>query len=479
MLQSAPTYDVLLHNCRVATLCANGSKFGALLGGAPDCMVGVRAGRIAFVGAADAAVILAATEAAAAAEAEAILISSSAASGAAVILDATEAAAAAATGAAAAEAEAIFSNGFLNHSSSAAAGAAATTVVHDLAGRWVTPALIDCHTHIVYGGDRCGEWELKLGGASYEEVAQAGGGIVNTVDGTRAASVEELVDGARPRVEALLREGVTTLEVKSGYGLDEATERRQLQAGKRLGEAYGITVVTTFLGAHAVPREFRGRADEYIDTVVLPSLDALAAEGLVDAVDAFSETVGFSIAQTKRVFDRAAALGIPVRLHGDQLHDFGGASLAAQYNALSCDHCEHTSEAGVAAMAAAGTVAVLLPTSNYFIREAKKPPVAQFRAAGVPMALATNCNPGSSPCSSLLLCMNMGCTLMGMTPEEALLGVTRHAAAAIGQTSERGTIEVGKVADLAVWKVKSLVELSYYMGLNQIDRVYSGGKLRA
>ncbi len=407
-------FDTLLRNCRVATLAGGEAKFGALCGGEPVCCIGIRDGRVAYVGPA---------------------------------------------------------------AECPAATAVAAGNVHDLEGAWVTPGLIDCHTHIVYGGDRCGEWELKLAGASYEELAQAGGGIVNTVDGTRTASVDDLVSGARRRVAALLAEGVTTLEVKSGYGLNEASERKQLQAARRLGAEYDVSIVTTFLGAHATPREFSGRSDEYIETVVT-MLDALHQEGLVDAVDALSETVGFSVEQTRRVFDKATELGIRVRLHGDQLHDFGGASLAAEYRALSCDHCEHTSEAGVEAMAAAGTVAVLLPAANYFIKETARPPVASFRRAGVPMALATNCNPGSAPCCSILLCMNMGCTLMGLTPEEALAGVTRHAAAAIGKTATHGTIEVGKAADLAVWRVNSLVELSYYLGLNPLECVYRAGVRR-
>ena len=337
----------------------------------------------------------------------------------------------------------------------------AAATVHDLGGRYVTPGLIDCHTHVVYGGQRATEWELKLKGATYEEVAHAGGGIVNTVDGTRAATVEDLVDGAAPRVRELLSEGITSLEIKSGYGLNLETERNMLLAGRAIADRFDVTVRTTYLGAHAVPRG--ADADAYIDEVVR-DMEVLVGEGLVDCVDAFCETIGFSVAQTRRVFERAASLGVPVRLHGDQLNDLGSGALAAEFGALSCDHCEYTSQAGVDAMAAAGTVAVLLPVANYFIKETQRPPVAAFRAAGVPMALATNCNPGSAPCSSLLLALNMGCTLFGMTPAEALAGVTRNAASAMGLGSTHGTIEVGKAADFAVWNVSELSELSYFLG---------------
>jgi imidazolonepropionase len=280
---------------------------------------------------------------------------------------------------------------------------AANCVEHDCNGYILTPGLIDCHTHVVYGGDRCGEWELKLKGATYEEVAQAGGGIVNTVEGTRSSTVDDLIQSAKPRIEAMLNQGTTCIEIKSGYGLDVDTERNMLLAATELGNIYPqMTVIRTFLGAHAVPKEYKGKADAYIN-VVINALEILSKEGLVDCVDAFCETVGFSVEQTERVFMKAKELNIPIRLHGDQLHDYGGASLAAKYNALSCDHCEHTSVEGVKAMASAGTVAVLLPTATYFIKEQARPPIQEFRNHHVNIALATNCNPGSSPCKLLSL----------------------------------------------------------------------------
>jgi imidazolonepropionase len=330
----------------------------------------------------------------------------------------------------------------------------------------------------VYGGDRSGEWEIKLKGASYEEVAKAGGGIVNTVKGTRAATVDELVEMARPRVQALLREGITAMEIKSGYGLEETAERRMLQAAREIGRRFNIKVCATFLGAHAVPTEFKDRADAYVEDV-LRMMRVLKDEGLVDAVDCFTESIAFSVAQTQRIFDEAKRLELPIRLHGDQLNDLGGAALAAKYGALSCDHCEKTSEEGVKAMAASGTIAVLLPVSNYFIKDKARPPVQSFRAAGVPMALATNCNPGSSPCTSILLCLNMGCTVFGLTPEEALLGVTRHAASAMGLGETHGVLEVGKAGDLNVWDVRNPCELAYYLGLNKLVACYRAGRLRS
>eukprot|EP00462_Mataza_sp_D1_P022281 CAMPEP_0175135616 /NCGR_PEP_ID=MMETSP0087-20121206/8833_1 /TAXON_ID=136419 /ORGANISM="Unknown Unknown, Strain D1" /LENGTH=397 /DNA_ID=CAMNT_0016418309 /DNA_START=135 /DNA_END=1328 /DNA_ORIENTATION=- len=347
----------------------------------------------------------------------------------------------------------------------------------DLEGGLVTPGLIDCHSHILYGGNRSTEWALKLKGASYEEVAKAGGGIVNTVDGTRKVTADELVQLATPRIKALLREGVTTMELKSGYGLDEATERKQLQAANKVGEDFDLNVVKTFLGAHAIPREFSGRTDDYVSTVV-EMMPKLAEEGLIDCVDAFMESIAFNEQQTARVFDAATKLGIRVRLHGDQLNNLECGAFVAKYKGLSCDHCEYTSEASVKAMAASDSVAVLLPTANYFIRETKMPPVEAFRSAGVKMALGTNCNPGSSPCCSILLVLNMACTRFRMTPEEALLGVTRNAAHALGKGESLGTIEVGKQADLAVWSCTNPCDLAYYLGLNQLKAAYVAGKQR-
>jgi imidazolonepropionase len=346
--------------------------------------------------------------------------------------------------------------------------------VEDCGDRLVTPALIDCHTHLVFGGNRAKEFEMRLEGATYEAIARAGGGIVSTVKATRALSEDELVEAALPRLDALIAEGVATIEIKSGYGLTAEDELKMLRAARRLGAMRKVRVRTSYLAAHAVPAEYKGRADAYIDAVVLPGLDAAHAEGLVDAVDGFCEGIAFSPAQIARVFDRAKALGLPVKLHAEQLSNLGGAALAASYGALSADHLEYLDDAGAEAMAKAGTVAVLLPGAFYFLREKQAPPVDALRSAGVPIAIATDCNPGSSPLASPLLAMNMASTLFRLTPEEALAGVTRNAARALGLAGEIGTIEAGKRAELAVWDVGHPAELAYRIGFNALDRMIVG-----
>ncbi|QIE48074.1 imidazolonepropionase (plasmid) [Pseudohalocynthiibacter aestuariivivens] len=343
-----------------------------------------------------------------------------------------------------------------------------------LGGRLVTPGLIDCHTHIVHGGDRASEFEMRLNGASYEEVARAGGGIVSTVTATRAADEAALIASALPRVDTLLAEGICTLEIKSGYGLDVETELRMLRAARAIERARPVRVRTSFLGAHAVPSEYAGRADAYLDEVCIPALRAAHEEGLVDAVDGFCEGIAFSPAQIARVFDVAQELGLPLKLHAEQLSNLGGAKMAASYGAMSADHIEYLDDEGVAAMADAGTVAVILPGAFYTIRETQAPPIESLRKHGVLMALSTDNNPGSSPLTSLLLTMNMACTLFRMTPEEALAGATRNAAAALG-LDDCGTIAKGKRADLAVWDVKTPAELSYRIGFNPLhSRIFGG-----
>lgn len=345
----------------------------------------------------------------------------------------------------------------------------------DFGNGLITPGLIDCHTHVVFGGNRAREFEMRLEGASYEELARAGGGIRSTVAATRAASEDELLQSALKRVDHLIAEGVTTLEVKSGYGLDHAAEIKMLRVARAIGKARDVHVTTTYLGAHAVPPEYEDKADAYIDLIVDEILPDIAKRGLADAVDGFCETIAFSRAQIARVLDKAIDLGLPIKLHAEQLSDLKGAKLAAEKGALSADHLEYLDRAGVRAMAAAGTVAVLLPGAFYCLRETQVPPVQMLRDHQVPIALATDANPGSSPLTSLLLTMNMACTLFRMTPEEALRGVTLNAAKALGIAETIGSIAYGKQADLAIWDVEEPAELAYRMGFNPlITRIFAG-----
>jgi imidazolonepropionase len=346
----------------------------------------------------------------------------------------------------------------------------------DLGGAWVTPGLVDCHTHLVYGGQRADEFAQRLAGVSYEEIAKQGGGIVSTVRATRAADEASLFAQSAARLEAMLAEGVTAIEIKSGYGLDLQSERKMLRVARQLGERYPVTVYTTFLGAHALPPEFAGRADDYIDEVCERMLPALADEGLVDAVDVFCERIGFSLEQSERVFNAAARRGLPVKMHAEQLSNAGGTALAARHCALSADHLEFLDEAGVVAMKESGTVAVLLPGAFYFIRETQLPPVDLLRRYGVPIAISTDSNPGTSPATSLPLMMNMATTLFRMTVPEVLQGVTRHAAQALGKADKHGTLAVGREADFAVWSVQSLAELAYWIGRPLCERVVRGGE---
>jgi imidazolonepropionase len=346
----------------------------------------------------------------------------------------------------------------------------------DLDGAWVTPGLVECHTHLVYGGQRADEFAQRLAGVSYEEIARRGGGIVSTVRATRAADENTLLRAAAARLEPLIAEGVTAIEIKSGYGLELNSERKMLRVARQLGERYPVSVYTTFLGAHALPPEYAGRADDYIDEVCNRMLPALADEGLVDAVDVFCERIGFSLAQSERVFEAAARRNLPVKMHAEQLSNSGGAALAARYRALSADHLEFLDEAGVAAMKEAGTVAVLLPGAYYFIRETQLPPLELLRRYAVPIAISTDSNPGTSPATSLLLTMNMAATLFRMTVPEILQGVTHHAAKALGKADVHGVLAVGRDANFAVWSVESLAELAYWMGRRLCSRVVRRGE---
>lgn len=348
---------------------------------------------------------------------------------------------------------------------------------HDGAGSLVTPGLVDCHTHLVYGGRRADEYALRLDGATYEEVARFGGGILASVRATREASEDELFASASSRLRSLLAEGVCAIEIKSGYGLALEHERKQLRVARRLAEAHGVTVRTTFLGAHALPPEYAGRSGAYVDLVCREMLPALATEKLVDAVDVFCERIAFSLEETERVFDAARSLALPVKLHAGQLSDMGGAQLAAARGALSCDHLEHLSSAGIAALRAAGTVAVLLPGAYYTLRETQRPPIEALRAAGVPMAVATDHNPGTSPCLSLLLMVNMACTLFRLTVPEAIAGVTRHAARALGLQATHGEISAGRPANFVLWDLQEPAELAYWLGHRAVRGIVRQGRI--
>ncbi|MBU1358146.1 MAG: imidazolonepropionase [Gammaproteobacteria bacterium] len=348
---------------------------------------------------------------------------------------------------------------------------------HDGEGALVTPGLIDCHTHLVYGGHRANEFAMRLAGASYEEVARAGGGIVSSVRATRDADEDSLFAQAAPRLEQLLADGVCAIEIKSGYGLALEHERKQLRVARRLGEAYGVVVRTTFLGAHALPPEFADRSGDYIDLVCRDMMPALAEEGLIDAVDVFCERIAFTLDETERVFRAAQALGLPVKLHAEQLSDMGGAALAARYGALSCDHVEHLSDQGIAAMREAGTVAVLLPGAYYTLRDTHLPPVERLRAAGVPMAVATDHNPGTSPALSLLLMVNMACTLFRLTVPEAMQAVTAHAARALGLQATHGALRVGTPANFVLWDAQEPADLAYWFGRRAARRIVRQGRI--
>lgn len=348
--------------------------------------------------------------------------------------------------------------------------------IEDLDGRWITPGLIDCHTHLVFGGDRSGEFERRLQGESYEQIARDGGGILSTVKATRGASEPELLASALARLEGLKRDGVTTVEIKSGYGLDLETELKQLRVARAVGREGGVRVCATYLALHALPAAFRDCRGDFIDLVVGEILPAAVSQGLVDAVDAYCEPIAFTPEEVSRLFEAARARGLPVKLHADQLSNSDGAGLAARFGALSADHLEHTDEAGAAALAAAGTVAVLLPGAYLTLRETKAPPIEALRKARVPMAVASDCNPGTSPMPSMLTAIHLACALFRLTPEEALAGATRHAARALGLELETGTLEQGKAADIAVWDVERPAELAYWLGKPMLHKAYVGGE---
>ena len=345
----------------------------------------------------------------------------------------------------------------------------------DLEGRWVTPGLIDCHTHLVYGGNRAAEFEQRLNGATYEEISRAGGGIVSTVKATREASESELLAQSLPRLDHLINEGLTTVEIKSGYGLDTETEAKMLRVAGALGQQRNVRISRTFLGAHALPPEAGGDKDAYITSVCEDQLPAIVAAGLADAVDVFCDTIGFTPEQTRRVFEAAHTYNLPIKLHAEQLSDQSGVGLAAEYGALSADHLEHLSEDSAILMSRAGTVAVLLPGAFYYLLDTKVPPIDMMRQRAIPMAVATDCNPGSSPLTSILLALNMACTLFRLTPEEALAGATRNAAKALGLGDQVGTISIGKCCDLAIWDIDHPTELSYAMGFNPLHQRIAGG----
>ncbi len=349
--------------------------------------------------------------------------------------------------------------------------------VRDLDGAWVTPGLIDCHTHLVFAGTRATEYAERLKGRTYAEIARAGGGILSTMRAVRSASEQQLFDESVPRLQALLDEGVTTVEIKSGYGLTLADEAKMLRVGRALQRAFPVTIKNTLLAAHTVPPEFKGRPDDYIQVVCEDWLPRLREEHLIDAVDVFCESIGFNVAQSERLFDEAGALGLPVKMHAEQLSNLGGSRMAARHRALSCDHLEFASKDEAAALAAAGTVAVLLPVAFYCLAEGRKPPVQEFRSADTLMAVASDCNPGSAPGASLLVAMSMATRLFGLTADEALAGVTRNAACALGEQAARGTLAAGKAADFVIWNIRSLEELSYWIGFNLRRSVIRAGRV--